>query len=112
MDVIRIFNGLGNQMSQYAFYLAKKKTHHWRTSFITNKYDNEKIHNGYELGRIFGIRSCRLKESILFHFLESMNKPVWGYKIFGRFSHSVEEARNYDYYPKMLELAKHLGVNF
>ena len=25
MDIVVIFNGLGNQMSQYAFYLAKKK---------------------------------------------------------------------------------------
>ena len=25
MDVVVIFNGLGNQMSQYAYYLAKKK---------------------------------------------------------------------------------------
>ena len=112
MDIIRIFNGLGNQMSQYAFYLVKKKAYPWHTFFITNKYKSKHIHNGYELGRIFGIKSCRLKESILFHFLQSMYKPVWGYKVFGRFSHSVEEAPNYDYSPVMLEPAKHLGFNF
>lgn len=50
MDVVMIFNGLGNQMSQYAFYLAKKR----RNPNV--KYwclDND--HNGYELDRIFGI---------------------------------------------------------
>ena len=25
MDIVVIFNGFGNQISQYAFYLAKKK---------------------------------------------------------------------------------------
>ena len=83
MDIVRIFNGLGNQMSQYAFYLAKKKAHPLQTSFITNKYESENIHNGYELARVFGIRSCRLKESISFHIMQSMYTPVWGYRFFG-----------------------------
>lgn len=50
-NIVLIFNGLGNQMSQYAFYLAM----HDRlpnTKYIC--WDND--HNGYELGRLFGIR--------------------------------------------------------
>lgn len=53
MDVVILFNGLGNQMSQYAFYLEKKKISK-NTRFIFSK-KSEKIHNGFELNRVFGI---------------------------------------------------------
>jgi hypothetical protein len=54
MDVILIFNGLGNQMSQYAFYLRKRKMAK-TTRFLFSK-KSSKVHNGYELERVFGIR--------------------------------------------------------
>lgn len=54
MDVILIFNGLGNQMSQYAFYLKKKKLSK-STRFLFSK-KSKKIHNGYELDNVFGIK--------------------------------------------------------
>lgn len=56
MDVVVIFNGLGNQMSQYAFYLQKKNINK-STYFIPFCSD----HNGLELEKVFGI-NC--KESI------------------------------------------------
>jgi hypothetical protein len=54
MDVVVIFNGLGNQMSQYAFYLAKRKLSK-STRFLFSKKSNN-IHNGYELDNVFGIK--------------------------------------------------------
>ena len=54
MDVIVIFNGLGNQMSQYAFYLNKKRIS-GSTRFLFSKKSNN-IHNGYELDNVFGIK--------------------------------------------------------
>lgn len=54
MDVIMIFNGLGNQMSQYAFYLQKKELS-GSTRFLYSKKSNN-IHNGYELDNVFGIK--------------------------------------------------------
>lgn len=54
MDVVLLFNGLGNQMSQYAFYIKKKKISK-STRFIFSK-KSEKIHNGYELDNVFGIK--------------------------------------------------------
>lgn len=54
MDVIVIFNGLGNQMSQYAFYLNKKRISK-STRFLFSK-KSTKIHNGYELDNVFGIK--------------------------------------------------------
>jgi hypothetical protein len=57
MDVVIVFNGLGNQMSQYAFYLQKKNINK-STYFIPFCKD----HNGLELERVFGI-NC--KETIV-----------------------------------------------
>jgi len=50
MDVVVVFNGLGNQMSQYAFYLSKKKINK-ATHFIDFCSD----HNGAELNKVFKI---------------------------------------------------------
>lgn len=62
MDIVVIFNGLGNQMSQYAFYL-KKKAISSNTDFITFCND----HNGLELNRVFNINcSNSLKKKILY----------------------------------------------
>jgi len=55
MDIVLLFNGLGNQMSQYAFYLAKKQRDH-RTRCIHYPDPLTCQHNGYELDRIFGIQ--------------------------------------------------------
>ena len=52
MDVVLIFNGLGNQMSQYAFYLAKKRYNKNTTCIY---YNSIAQHNGFELDRLFGI---------------------------------------------------------
>jgi len=55
MDIVLIFNGLGNQMSQYAFYLAKKQRDP-RTRCIHYPDPLTCQHNGYELDRIFDIQ--------------------------------------------------------
>lgn len=53
MDVVIIFNGLGNQMSQYAFYLQKRSVSK-STYFIPFCLD----HNGLELDKVFRI-NCK-----------------------------------------------------
>jgi hypothetical protein len=54
--IIVFSGGLGNQMFQYAFYLAKKKK---GVDVYINTYSirREGLHNGYELERLFGIKS-------------------------------------------------------
>jgi hypothetical protein len=55
MNTVLLFNGLGNQMSQYAFYLSKKKINpDIKCLYFASKYDDQ--HNGFELNRIFNIR--------------------------------------------------------
>jgi hypothetical protein len=54
--IIAFSGGLGNQLFQYAFYLAKKKI---SPDVYINTYSiqRERCHNGFELERLFGIKS-------------------------------------------------------
>lgn len=63
MDIVALLNGLGNQMSQYAFYLAKKRTYGDNIAFICLNND----HNGIELDSVFGI-NCQSGLKKLFYF--------------------------------------------
>lgn len=54
MNIVRIRAGLGNQMFQYAFYLALKQRRP-ETKIDTSVYRYRPSHNGYELERIFDI---------------------------------------------------------
>lgn len=55
MDVVLLFNGLGNQMSQYALYLKKKQLSRSAKFLFLKK--SAGVHNGYELDKVFGIRN-------------------------------------------------------
>lgn len=52
MDVIIIFNGLGNQMSQFAFYLQKRQLN--SDVCVINFCNSD--HNGFELVKLFDIK--------------------------------------------------------
>lgn len=58
--------GLGNQMFQYAFYVAMRKQYPHHTFLIDKKVMLPQQHNGYELDRVFGIEleECRLSDYI------------------------------------------------
>lgn len=53
MDVVVISNGLGNQMSQFAFYLQKRAFDE-NVIWIVDK-NSAFDHNGFELDKVFGI---------------------------------------------------------
>jgi hypothetical protein len=53
MDVVVISNGLGNQMSQFAFYLQKRAIDE-NVIWIVDK-NSAFDHNGFELDKVFGI---------------------------------------------------------
>lgn len=55
MNVIVLFNGLGNQMSQYAFYLNMKQIEN--ETYVLNFCNSD--HNGFELNNVFGIKIKR-----------------------------------------------------
>ncbi|MBC7914366.1 MAG: alpha-1,2-fucosyltransferase [Pyrinomonadaceae bacterium] len=53
MKIIQYLGGLGNQMFQHAFYLAMRKQ--FNTKADIRQFGNYKLHNGYELDKVFGI---------------------------------------------------------
>lgn len=56
MKTVRFIGGLGNQMFQYAFYKRLKTEFPNEPIFAdTHLLETYKLHNGYELNRIFGI---------------------------------------------------------
>jgi hypothetical protein len=116
MDVIVIFNGLGNQMSQYAFYLNKKRISK-STRFLFSK-KSSKIHNGYELDNVFGIpyRDNFLNRVLYLTFLAAgykkssfISKPLVGLlKILG--ISIVNENDDYNFKPEYLQPSR--GIKF
>lgn len=54
MNVVQISAGLGNQMFQYAFYMAMRNINN-DIGIDTTEFKYRKHHNGYELERIFDI---------------------------------------------------------
>lgn len=54
MNIVQIQSGLGNQMFQYAFYLALKH-HRPETKIDSSIFRYRPSHNGYELERVFDI---------------------------------------------------------
>ena len=57
MEIIIISGGLGNQLFQYAFYLAKKQYNQNLGQIVINDFSARRSHNGYELDRLFGIKA-------------------------------------------------------
>ena len=53
--------GLGNQMFQYALYLALKEKGH-SVKLDISLYDFVDMHNGYELGRVFGVKDSVVRK--------------------------------------------------
>lgn len=116
MDIVVICNGLGNQMSQYAFYLQKKKINKATRFLLDKKSRND--HNGYELGHLFGIQySEKLFDKflyILFRILGIKKYPFWSKKIVRFFNFFglkiIDENYNYDFDKKNLNPRR--GLNF
>lgn len=113
MDVVVIFNGLGNQMSQYAFYTQKKKLND-STCFIPFCRD----HNGLELSNVFGINiKLTLKQKflyILFRLLLTEKFPILSYpiiKMFNFFNIKIQK-ENFDYSFKLSYLNHSKGIIF
>jgi Glycosyl transferase family 11. len=55
MFIVALEGGLGNQMFEYAFYLALKEAYPKEDIKADLSFISSKMHNGYELEKIFGI---------------------------------------------------------
>lgn len=84
MFIVCFGDGLGNQMFQYAFYLALKKCYPENNVYmdifrIYGKY----IHNGFELERIFGIHPNEVKLNEALKLSEKWPDTKWKYRVGG-----------------------------
>lgn len=79
MKIVNINSGLGNQMFQFAFYLAlKDKFKDEEIKIDVSWFEVENFHNGFELKRIFNIN---VSESIK---KENNKLSISGYTLFDR----------------------------
>lgn len=106
MEYVAIFNGLGNQMSQYAFYLSKKKHNPHCGLYII---DNPNEHNGYELERIFGIHYKDNLWDKICKYIHDRGSISRFHKIILKLGITkVHEPLNYNYTPDLHK--KHKGI--
>jgi len=115
MDIICIFNGLGNQMSQYAFYLAKKNNNDTDVYWLNLAENHFEPHNGFELTRVFGIPETDNLPSII----KIISKIRFGNvekslsitrRIAKLFTRTIRERRDYKY--DELQLTTHKCINY
>src|ERR1700685_3152998 len=109
MDVLMIFNGLGNQMSQYAFYLKKRQISGSARFIFLKK--SAKVHNGYELDTVFGIKKKDTVADHLYYFiylaitsskLTAILQPI--VRLSGLLGMAViDENDDYTFQPKLLQ---------
>ena len=110
MDIVVIFNGLGNQMSQYAFYLAKKHKNP-KCRFIFDK-TNKLNHNGYELNKLFGIEINENFEYKFLYFLYQLKKNRYFSPILRLLSIKIiGEDKRYIYNKDFVERGS-FGINY
>lgn len=77
MKIVNILGGLGNQMFVYAMYLALKEAHPNEDIYICKRsYKGYPLHNGYELGNVFGADA---PEASLWQLLK-IAYPYWNYR--------------------------------
>lgn len=113
MNVIIIFNGLGNQMSQYAFYLQKKALND-KSIFLEFCSD----HNGFELCNVFALKT---NKNIRYQFLYLIWRILLTEKypfvfvplksILNFFNFKIVK-ENFDYKFNPEHLKPHKGVHF
>ncbi len=96
MFIISVDGGLGNQMFEYAFYLAMKKNFPDGKVMLDLSMLEEDTHNGYELQYVFGINApiaaledvaklseyCprQIKHNKLINQLNKLRRAIWGTK--------------------------------
>ncbi len=79
MKIVNIIGGLGNQMFQFALYLAlKNKFPDEQIKIFTGAYKGYAKHNDYELNRVFGLSAQEATRSDMCHLAYPyLNYRMW-----------------------------------
>lgn len=90
MKIVNIIGGLGNQMFVYAMYLALKEAHPDEEVYLCRRsYKGYPLHNGYELGNVFGADA---PEASLWQ-LAKVAFPYWNYKTWRLMQHFLPKRK-------------------
>lgn len=90
MKIVNIIGGLGNQMFVYAMYLALKEAHPDEEIYLCRRsYKGYPLHNGYELGNVFGADA---PEASLWQ-LAKVAFPYWNYKTWRLMQHFLPKRK-------------------
>ena len=91
MKIVNILGGLGNQMFEYAMYLALKNAHpEEEIKVCTRSYCGYDLHNGLEIQCIFGVN---LKDATLWE-LSNLAYPFFNYKTYQIMFHWLPKRRS------------------
>lgn len=91
MKIVRIIGGLGNQMFQYALYIALKKKFPEEEILVdTSLFRGYNVHNGLELERVFGIELPQAS----FRQLLKLSWPIIGVYKISRFADKILPKRS------------------
>ncbi len=91
MKIVNILGGLGNQMFEYAMYLALREAHpDEQIAVCTRSFRGYPLHNGYELDRIFGLhpQEASLGELVRLAY------PFWNYRTWQIANHLLPRRRS------------------
>lgn len=108
MVIVHLSGGLGNQMFQYAFGLATATRLGVELKLELND-SSLQIHNGYELGRVFGIRAMQASreetDSILgVHRFQVVQRISRLLNPQGRFCRHYVEEPHFHFCPRLLDI--------
>lgn len=91
MKIVNILGGLGNQMFEYAMYLALKDAHpHEKIKVCTRSFGGYGLHNGLEIQRIFGVE---LPEASLWELVK-VAYPFFNYKTWQVMRHFLPKRKS------------------
>lgn len=91
MKIVNLLGGLGNQMFEYAMYLALKQAHpDEEIKVCTRSFGGYGLHNGLEVNRIFGVD---LPEATLMQ-LAKVAYPFFNYKTWQIMRHLLPVRRS------------------
>ncbi len=91
MKIVNILGGLGNQMFEYAMYLALKAAHpSEEIKLCTRSFEGYGLHNGLEINRIFDIET---KEATLWDLFK-VAYPFTNYKMWQVMQHFLPKRRS------------------
>lgn len=109
MKIVKILGGLGNQMFQYAFLLALRESSGDEVLMDTSVFDTYKLHNGFELERVFNISARKAtKEELkrLTRYTTSYFLSRIYNKLLPPLKTEFREKYFYQYYPEALICSK------